>query len=92
MSDLVELQGNSDPMNIASTLPTNTVLEMLPAMEISYVPAQSGVTQVFQAVNVMGNNGGWTNIGPVFVSSNSLSYQLISMRDTTQKFFRVIKP
>ena len=91
-SDLAEIQGNSNPNDMLSILPTNTVIEMLPAIELSYVPGQVGVTQVFQYVDAMGDGNGWTNLGPSFISSNGLSYQLISLRDTTQKYYRVIKP
>ena len=91
-SDLAELQGGSDPNSNLSNLPTNTVFQMVGAMELGYMPGQTGVMQVFQQVDAMGNGGGWTNIGPSFISSNAVQYQLISLRDTTQKYFRVVKP
>ena len=91
LSDLAELQGGSNPMDIASVLSTNTV-SMMPALELTYLPGGAGQTQVFQAVNMAGDGAGWTNVGSSFISSNSWSYQLISIRDATQKYYRVIKP
>ena len=91
ISDLAEMQGGTNPLDINSSVPTNMVA-MLPAYELAILPGAAGSTQLFQSINVLGNNGGWTNVGSSFVSSNSMSYQLISIRDTTNKFFRVIKP
>lgn len=91
VSDLAELQGGTNPLNAASVLDTN-VVNVLPAYELTYMPAMGGVTQVFQVINAMGNGGGWQNVGPTFKSSNSPSYQLISLRDTSNRFFRVTTP
>ena len=90
-SDLAELQGNSNPMSNLSFPPTNEVM-VLPAYELAILPAVVGQTQVFQAVNIMGNSGTWSNMGPAQVSSNSMSFQLISIRDATQKYYRVFTP
>jgi hypothetical protein len=92
IGDLAEVQGGSNPLDINSVLPPNSMMEMLPAIELSYLPDQVGVTQVFQAVDAMGDGNGWTNVGPAFISSGAMSYQLISLRDSTQKYFRVVKP
>lgn len=89
-SDLAELQGGSDPQSNLSGLDTNVVM-MIPAIELEYLPMTFGVTQRFEYIDAMGDNG-WTNIGPNFVSSNSFNYQLISLRGSTQKYFRVTKP
>jgi len=91
-SDLAELQAGSDPLNINDTPPPNEIMVMLPAIELGYVPVQVGSTQVFQSVDMLGDGVGWSNVGPIFVSSNALTYQLISLRDSTNKFFRVYKP
>lgn len=90
-SDLAEVQGGSIPTNAASLLTTN-VIAMQGALELGYLPGSAGQTQVFQSIDIFGDGAGWTNAGPSFISSNSWSYQLISLRDTTQKYFRVIKP
>ena len=91
-SDLAELQGGSNPNSGASMVDTNLVLQMLPALELGYMPTTLGITQRFETVDALGNDGGWTNAGASFISSNAWAYQLISLRDATQKFFRVIKP
>lgn len=91
ISDLAEMQSGTNPLDINSSVPTNMVT-MLPAIEIGYMPGSAGATQVVQSINVMGDGAGWTNVGSAFVTSNSPSYQLMSIRDTTNKFFRVIKP
>ena len=91
-SDLAEVQAGTDPLSVISFPSTNTVLVVQSAYELGYLPPVAGVTQTFQAVTVMDDGGGWTNIGSPFISSNALSYQLISIRDSTQKYFRVIKP
>lgn len=91
VSDLAELQGGTNPLDFNSVLATN-VLTMFPALELGYLPGAAGSTQVFQSINVLGDGGGWTNVGAPTVSSNSASYQLMSLRDSTNKFFRVIKP
>lgn len=90
VSDLAELQGGTNPLDINSVLATN-IVTMLPALELGYQPGAAGVTQRFEVLTDMGKTG-WTNVGPSFISSNSWSYQLISLRDSTQKFYRVIKP
>jgi len=89
--DLAELQGNSNPTNNLSFPPTNEVM-VLPAYELAILPSTAGQTQVFQSVNIMGDSGTWSNVGPSIVSSNAMSFQLISIRDATQKYYRVIKP
>lgn len=91
VSDLAELQGGTNPLDLNSVLPTN-VVTMLPALELGYQPGTAGVTQRFEWISAIGEGGGWTNVGPNFISSNSWNYQLISLRDSTQKFYRVIKP
>lgn len=89
-SDLAELQGGSDPLEMTSGLDTNLV-GMIPAVELEYFPSTLGVTQRFQAISAMGDSA-WTNIGASFISSNAFSYQLMSLRNSTQMYFRVIKP
>lgn len=88
ISDLAELQGGSNPLSASSKLSTNSVT-MLPAFELAYLPGTLGVTQQFQSVDSLSST--WTNIGSAFVSSNAWYYQLVSGRDVTQKFFRVIE-
>ena len=90
-SDQAEVQAGSDPLN-ASSVPSANTVGVLPALELSFLPLTPGQTQLFQVVDAMGNGGGWTNAGSTFVSSNAFSYQLISLRDSTQKYYRVIKP
>ncbi len=92
VSDLAELQAGSDPLNPLSTPPVNAIFAMQGALELGYMPDQAGVTQRFEYVDAMGNGGGWTNVGGAFISSNSPTYQLISLRDSTNKFYRVTKP
>ncbi|MBU4460018.1 MAG: hypothetical protein KJ579_05580, partial [Verrucomicrobia bacterium] len=91
-SDLAELQGGSNPLDFNSTLPPNFILNMLPALELAYLPGEMGVTQRFESVNAMGTGGGWAPAGSPFVSSNAFFYQLISLRDATQRYYRVVKP
>lgn len=91
-SDLAELQGGSNPLDFASTLPPNFILSMLPAIELAYLPGEMGVTQRFESVDSMGTGGGWAPAGLPFVSSNAFFYQLISLRDATQRYYRVVKP
>ena len=92
LSDLAELQAGTNPLDNQSTVPTNSVSVMMPALELGYLPGQMGKTQVFQYVNAMGDSGGWSNAGASFVSSNGMAYQLISLRDSTQKYYRVVQP
>ena len=91
ISDLAEVQGGSNPLNIASVLSTN-LITMQGAIELAYLPEMAGQTQRFESVSMFGDGAGWTNAGPSFISSNSWSYQLISLRDATQRYFRVVKP
>lgn len=86
-SDFAELQAGSDAA-LAASKPDTNVVGILPAIELTYLPLGPGVTQQFQYVNIAGS-GGWSNAGPAMVSSNGWLYQLISLRDATQKFFRV---
>jgi hypothetical protein len=90
ISDLAELQGGSNPLSAASTLTTNTVT-MLPALELAYLPGTLGVTQQFQSVTTLGITSAWTNIGPAFVSSNAWYYNLQTLRNSSNRFFRVIQ-
>jgi hypothetical protein len=90
ISDYIELQGGADPLSAASTPATNAV-SILPAVELGYLPGvgTAGMTMQFQAVDALGV-GGWTNVGPAFVSSNCWFYYLMSPREADCKFFRVI--
>jgi hypothetical protein len=90
ISDLAELQGGSNPLSAESTLTTNAVTQ-LSAIELAYMPGTMGVTQQFQSVTTLGITSAWTNIGPAFVSSNAWFYNLQSLRNSTNKFFRVIQ-
>lgn len=90
ISDLAELQGGSDPVNKGSTLTTNAVTT-LSAIELAYMPGTMGVTQQFQSVTTLGITSAWTNIGPAFVSSNAWFYNLQTLRNSSNKFFRVIQ-
>ena len=90
-SDYVEVMAGANPLSAASTPTggTNTV-HLLPAIELSYLPGTMGVTQQFQSVTTLGITSTWTNMGPSFVSSNAWFYTLDSLRNKTNKFYRVI--
>ncbi len=90
LSDLAELQGGSNPLSASSKLTTNAV-NMLPALELAYLPGTLGVTQQFQSVTALTLSSSWTNIGSPFVSSNAWFYNLQSTRNTSNKFYRVIQ-
>jgi len=93
-SDYVEVSNNSDPLSAFSTPAggTNTV-HLLPAMELGYLPGTMGVTQQFQSVDSLGGiTSTWTNIGSAFVSTNGMFYNLQSLRNASNRFFRVIAP
>lgn len=87
ISDLVEIQCGSNPLDPLSKPTTNAVAK-LPAIELAYLPGKMGVTQHFESVDIL--SGSWTNVGPSFISSNTWFYQLQSLRNATQKFFRVV--
>jgi hypothetical protein len=89
IEDYIELLGGTDPLNAASKPGTNAVV-ILPAVELGYLPGRLGVKQQFQVLDDLGSPSGWTDIGPSVVSSNAWFYYLKSMRDTSEKFFRVI--
>jgi hypothetical protein len=89
-SDLAELQMGTDPKNPGSK-PDAGLIAMLPAYELAYQHSTNGVPMQFQSIPMMGDSG-WQNLGPTMMSSNSPSYQLISPRDTTQNYFRVVTP
>lgn len=91
ISDLIELNAGSDPLNAASAPGTNSVT-ILPAIELGYVPGTMGVTQQFQSVTALGISSTWTNIGSPFVSSNAWFYNLQSLRNSSNRFFRVTTP
>ncbi|MEI7437217.1 MAG: multiheme c-type cytochrome [bacterium] len=90
--DLAELQAGTDPLNPASLPATNQVY-ILPAVELGYVPQTIGTRQQFQSINKLGTTPPlvWTNMGSSFISSNAWFYQLMSTRDVTQRYFRVIQ-
>lgn len=88
--DGAEVLAGANPLSASSTPGTNSV-SLLPAIELGYIPSTMGVTQQFQAVTTLGITSAWTNIGPAFVSSNAWFYNLQSMRNTTNRFFRVIQ-
>jgi len=90
-SDYVEVMAGANPLSAASTPTggTNTV-HLLPAIELSYLPGTMGVTQQFQSVTTLDITSTWTNMGPSFVSSNAWFYTLDSLRNKTNKFYRVI--
>ncbi|MEI6515213.1 MAG: thrombospondin type 3 repeat-containing protein [bacterium] len=88
-SDGVELAAGTDPLSASSSPSsrTNTV-SMLPAYELAFLPVTQGATQQFQSVDALG--GGWTKVGTNFITStNAWYYQLISIQNATQRFFRV---
>lgn len=91
VNDMAEFDAGSNPLDFNSVPETNQI-SAIPALELAYVPSQAGITQIFQSVDMMETQDGWTNIGPAFVSSNGLSYQLLSLRHASNQFFRVIKP
>ncbi|MEI6563178.1 MAG: hypothetical protein WCO42_02585 [bacterium] len=93
VSDYVELTSGSDPLSALSVpaVGTNSVM-ILPAVELGYRPGAMGVTQQFQTITSLGLGSTWTNIGPSFVSSNSMFYNLQSLRNSTNRFYRVITP
>lgn len=88
--DGAEVLAGANPLSASSTPGTNSIT-MLPAIELGYIPGTMGVTQQFQSVTTLGITSAWTNIGPAFVSSNAWFYNLQSMRNTTNRFFRVIQ-
>jgi hypothetical protein len=90
--DMVELEAGTDPLDINDTPIANNVVQMLPAMELGYVPEAMGVTQMWQSVDMLGTGAGWTDVGMPFVSGPGMAYQLISLRDSTQKVYRVVEP
>ncbi len=87
-SDLVELQGNSDPLEITSV--PNSDLIMLPAAEIGYMPKGTGTTVNIQMASDL-TDGSWTNIGEAHESTGDWIYELDSMRGTTNRFYRAIE-
>ena len=88
-SDYVEVMSGSDPLNALSKPVggTNSVFK-LPAIELGYRPGTMGVTQQFQSVDLLTSS--WTNIGSSFISSNTVYFNLQSLRNVTNRFFRVI--
>lgn len=89
-SDLAEIQAGSDP-NDDQSFPDANVVTYLPAIELVYLPDAMGVTQRFEVIDVIDGDG-WTNVGPSFISSNAYQYQLITLRGSTQQYYRVVKP
>lgn len=84
-SDKVELQGNSDPLNIDS-VPSSDLI-MLPAAEIGYMPKGTGTTVNIQMASDL-SDGVWTNVGEAQQSTGNWIYQLDSMQGTTNRFYR----
>lgn len=89
--DLAEIQYGSNPRDIDDYPTSDDIFVMLPALELGFLPAQTGTTQTFQSVDMLDDGAGWIDAGPSYVSSNGVAYQLISLRDSTQKFYRVIQ-
>lgn len=87
-ADIVELQGNSDPMDGASVPSSDLIL--LSAAEIGYLPKGTGTTVNIQMVSDL-TDGVWTNIGEDQVSTGNWIYELDSMRGTTNRFYRAIE-
>jgi nitrate/TMAO reductase-like tetraheme cytochrome c subunit len=87
-SDLVELQGNSDPLDIDS-VPSSDLI-MLPAAEIGYMPKGTGTLVSIQMASDL-TDGVWTNVGDAQMSNGNWVYQLDSMRGTTNRFYRAIE-
>jgi hypothetical protein len=87
-SDLVELQGNSDPLNIDSVPGSDMVI--LPATELGYMPKGTGTTVNIQMASDL-TDGEWTNVGEAQESDGNWIYQLDSQRGTTNRFYRAIE-
>lgn len=88
-SDLVEVQGNSDPLEITS-VPTEDLV-LIPAAELAYLPKGTNSTVHFQSIDSL-TDGTWTNIGPEQISSGDWLFQLESMRTNgNNRFFRAIE-
>ena len=92
-SDYTEVLAGTDPLNANSRPGTNQVV-LLPAYELGYTPSTNlfGTTLQFQSARVLGSPNAWTGLGQPFVASNAWFYQLITPRDATQRFFRVVAP
>jgi hypothetical protein len=91
-NDLVELQGGSNP-GASGSQPVGNMVNLLNALELSYLPTNSGMGMHFQSICLTEPGATWTNIGSGFTSAtNTYFYQLVSIRDCTQKFYRVTSP
>lgn len=85
-SDLVELQGGSDPLDIDSVLTDD--LMMLQAAELAYLPKGTGTVVRFQSMDSL-TDGSWTNIGPEQTSDGNWVFQLENIRTNgVNRFFR----
>lgn len=87
-SDLVEVQGNSNPLEITSVPEGDLVL--IQAAELAYLPKSSNTTVQFQVIDSL-TDGSWSSIGSAQTNSGNWVYQLESMRGTTNRFFRAIE-
>jgi hypothetical protein len=88
-SDLAEVQGGSNPMDIASVLTEDLV--MIPATELAYLPKGSNTVVQFQAIENLAE-GAWNSIGPAQTNDGNWVFQLESMRTNgNARFFRAIE-
>ena len=88
-SDLVEVQGGSNPLDAASMVDPSS-MTILSAVELGYLPAGTGTVVQFQAIDAL-NGGSWSNIGPTRVSTGAWQFQLESTKDSDSRFFRAIE-
>jgi len=84
-SDLVEVQGNSNPLEITSV--PNSDMLLLPATEVGYLPTGTNALVQFQVIDSL-NGGTWMDLGSAQTNAEGWVYQLDSVRGTTNRFYR----
>ena len=87
-SDLVEVQGGSDPLEITS-VPTSDMV-ILTAAEVGYMPKGTGTVVQIQSIDSLAGDG-WQNLGAAHTNAAGWVYELDSLRVNTNRFYRAIE-
>ena len=87
-SDLIEVQGGSDPLEITS-VPTSDMI-LLPAAEVGYMPQGTGTVVRIQSIDSLSGEG-WQDLGPAQTNMGSWIYELDTLRGETNRFYRAIE-
>jgi len=88
VSDLLEIQGGSDPWDPAS-VPTGDMV-ILSAVEVGYLPQATGTTVRIQSLDSLSGMD-WLDIAPARTNDGGWVFEFDSTRGTSNRFYRAVE-